>query len=122
MTNDTDLPFLLTVQSMRWQVRMTSTDTAVSPQLDELTVNHAPIQFPTSGKAVTLPIGPPDGLYLLTWGDLTIDADIPGGTGLTVDRRGRRRSPGRRGAAGHAPAARRSRSPASPRSAASSSP
>lgn len=82
--NDTDLPFLLTVQSMRWQVRMTSTDTAVSPKLDELTVHHAPIRFPTSGKAVTLPIGPPDGLYLLTWGDLTIGADIPGGTGMTV--------------------------------------
>ena len=84
VTNDTDLPFLLTVQSMRWQVRMTSTDPAASPKLDELTVNHAPIQFPTSGKAVTLPIGPPDGLYLLSWVDLTIGADIPGGTGMTV--------------------------------------
>ena len=61
ITDDTDLPFLLTVEDMRWQVRMTSTDAAVSPQLDELTVNHAPIQFPASGKAVTLPIGPPDG-------------------------------------------------------------
>ena len=84
ITNDTDLPFLLTVEDMRWEVRMTSTDTSVTPQLDDLTVNHAPIQFPASGKAVTLPIGPPDGLYLLTWGDLTIDADIPGGSGMSV--------------------------------------
>jgi hypothetical protein len=41
-------------------------------------------QFPASGTAVTLPIGPPEGLYLLAWGDLTVDCDIPGGTGVNV--------------------------------------
>ena len=35
-------------------------------------------------KAVTLPIGPPDGKYLLSWGDLTANADVPGGTALNV--------------------------------------
>ena len=85
ITNNTDLPFLLTVQSMRWQLRMTSTGAAVSPRLDDLTVSHAPVQFPTTGKIVTLPIGPPDGLYLLTWGDLTLTCDQPGGTAVTVE-------------------------------------
>ncbi len=84
VTSDTDLPFLLTVEDMRWQVRMTSSDPAASPTLDDLTVNHAPVQFPASGRAVTLPIGPPEGLYLLSWGDLTLDADIPGGAGVSV--------------------------------------
>jgi predicted GH43/DUF377 family glycosyl hydrolase len=84
MTNDTDLPFLLNVQSMRWQVRMSSTDAAASPSLDDLTVNHAPVQFPARGRLVTIPMGPPDGLYLLTWGDLTVDADVPGGTSVTL--------------------------------------
>jgi predicted GH43/DUF377 family glycosyl hydrolase len=75
--NDTDLPFRLTVQSMVWQVRMTSLLPAASPRLDDLTVNHAPISFPDYGRAVTLPIGAPEGKYILGWGDLTLEADVP---------------------------------------------
>ena len=85
MTNETDLPFLLTVQAMRWQVRMRSDDPAASPALDSLDVNHAPVEFPKTGVATTNPIGPPDGLYVLTWGDLVVDADQPGATGVTVE-------------------------------------
>ena len=81
---DTDLPFLLTVKSMRWQVRMTSSTPASSPRLNDLTVNHAPLSFPTSGIATTVPLGPPTGKYLLSWGDLTCNADVPAGAGLTV--------------------------------------
>ena len=85
VTSDTDLPFLLTVQKMRWQVRMTSASASASPTLEQLTVNHAPVQFPATATAVTQPLGPPDGLYLLTWGELTISCDVPGGTGVSVE-------------------------------------
>jgi predicted GH43/DUF377 family glycosyl hydrolase len=81
---DTDLPFLLTVTSMRWQVRMTSTSPSAKPRVDDVTVNHAPVSFPATGEAVTVPIGPPAGNYLLTWGDLTCDADVPVGAGVTL--------------------------------------
>jgi hypothetical protein len=84
VAGDTDLPFQLTVQKMRWQVHMTSADAAASPALEQLTVNHAPVQFPTAATAVTTPLGPPDGLYLLTWGDLSVSCDAPAGSGLTV--------------------------------------
>ena len=47
-------------------------------------MNHAPVQFPTAATAVTIPLGPPDGLYLLTWGDLSLSCDVPAGSGLTV--------------------------------------
>jgi hypothetical protein len=79
-----DLPFLLTVERMRWQVRMTSDSAAATPTLEQLAVNHAPVQFPKSASAVTVPIGPIDGRYLLTWGDLVVSADVPGSAGLTV--------------------------------------
>ena len=46
VARDTDLPFLLTVQRMRWQVRMTSESAAATPTIEQLTVNHAPVQFP----------------------------------------------------------------------------
>jgi hypothetical protein len=85
VANDTDLPFLLTVQKMRWQVSMTSDTVSASPTLEQLTVNHAPVQFPKTATAVTQPLGPPDGLYLLTWGDLTVSCDVPGGTGVSVE-------------------------------------
>ena len=68
VTSNSDLPFLLTVQKMRWQVRMTSSVTSATPTVDQLTVNHAPVQFPMTATAVTTPLGPPDGLYLLTLG------------------------------------------------------
>jgi len=83
-SNDVDLPFLLTVQNIRWQVRMTSADPAATPKLDDLTINRAPVSFPTTGTAVSIPIGPPSGKYLLSWGDLTTKATVPGGTALTV--------------------------------------
>ena len=84
VSNNLDLPFLLTVQRMRWQVRLSSTTASVSPQLDDLTVNHAPVSFPTSGQAVTKPVGPPAGKYLLTWTSLTASADVASGTSLSV--------------------------------------
>jgi predicted GH43/DUF377 family glycosyl hydrolase len=83
--SDSDLPFLLSVEKMRWQVRMTSASAAVTPTLEQLTVNHAPVQFPTSATAVTTTIGPPAGLYVLDWGDLTVSADVPAGSGLSVE-------------------------------------
>jgi len=43
------------------------------------------VQFPTTATAVTQPLGPPDGLYLLTWGDLIVSCDVPAGTGVTVE-------------------------------------
>jgi len=85
VTNDTDLPFLLTVQKMRWQVRMTSDAATATPALQQLTVNHAPVHFVTTATAVTQPLGPPDGLYLLSWGDLVVACDVPGGTGVSVE-------------------------------------
>ena len=85
VTNATDLPFLLTVQKMRWQVRMTSDSASATPALEQLTVNHAPVHFPTTATAVTQPLGPPHGLYVLTWGDLIVSCDVPAGTGVTVE-------------------------------------
>jgi hypothetical protein len=84
VASNTDLPFLLSVQKMRWQVRMTSAAAGDSPTLEQLTVNHAPVEFPPTATAVTTPIGPPDGRYLLTWGELTVSCDVPAGAGLTV--------------------------------------
>lgn len=83
--NGTNLPFLLTVQRMRWQVCMTSSSPSASPAIDELSVTHAPVRFPTSATAVTTTIGPPDGLYVLAWGDLSVSCDIPTGSGLTLE-------------------------------------
>ena len=122
VASDTDLPFLLTVQKMRWQVRMTSESAAATPTLEQLTVNHAPVQFPTSATAVTVPIGPPDGLYLLSWGDLILSTRRARRHRPHRERARRRRRAGRRAAAGdrrgrHDPADRRGR-----RRAASSSP
>jgi len=84
ITSGSDLPLLLSVQNVRWQVRMTSDSPAATPRLDDMTINHADIHFPATGKLVTMPIGPPTGKYLLTWGDLTVNADVPGGAGLWV--------------------------------------
>lgn len=82
--SDTDLPFLLTVEKMRWQVRMTSDSAAATPSLEELSVNHAPVHFPASATAVTGAIGPDAGRYLVSWGDLVLSTDVPAGAGLTV--------------------------------------
>ncbi|HEY6000353.1 MAG TPA: hypothetical protein VI078_13775 [bacterium] len=84
--NDTDLPFLLTVKGMRWQIRAAGDplDAAVTPQLDDLTVDNAPIAFPATATAATLPIAPAPGWYLLDWGALTVTADTSGGSTLSV--------------------------------------
>ena len=78
------LPFLLNVQKLRWQVRMTSADTLATPILNDLSVVSAPVVFPASGQAVTVPVGPPPGRYLLSWGDMTVKAETSGSAGLTV--------------------------------------
>ena len=84
--NGADLPFLLTVKGMRWQVRAAGdpVDVAVTPQLDDLSVDNGAIAFPASATAATLSIGPAPGWYLLTWGDLTVKSDIPTGGALSV--------------------------------------
>ena len=65
---------------------MTSDSAAATPTLEQLTVNHAPVQFPTSATAVTVPIGPP-----------TDVPDYVGRPRRLMRHRGRRR-PHRRGA------------------------
>jgi len=84
VTSDTDLPFPLTVQDMRWQVRMKS-DTTDTPTLEQLSIDHAPVRFPTTATAVTVPVGPPAGRYVVAWGEMTVTADQPGGTGVKVE-------------------------------------
>ena len=99
---DTDLPFLLTVQKMRWQVRMTSESARGHADARAAHAsNHAPVQFPTSATAVTVPIGPIDGKYLLTWGDLILSADVPAGSRPHRERARRRRRAGRRADCSH---------------------
>jgi hypothetical protein len=51
VNNGTDLPLLLSVQNVRWQVRMTSSDPSASPLLADLTIDHADVHFPATGKA-----------------------------------------------------------------------
>ncbi len=84
--NGVDLPFLLTVTGVRWQVRASGdpVDVAVTPQLDDLTLDNAPIAFPATATAATLPIGPAPGWYLTSWGDLTVNSEIPAGGTLSV--------------------------------------
>jgi predicted GH43/DUF377 family glycosyl hydrolase len=84
--NGTNLPFLLTVKGMRWQLRMSGADdAALTPQMDDLAADNAPIAFPATGTAVTIPVGPPPGRYLLSWDGLAVEADLNGGTmSLTV--------------------------------------
>ena len=84
--NGADLPFLLTVKGVRWQVRAAGdpVDVTVTPQLDDLTVDNAPIAFPATATAATLAIGPAPGWYLTGWGQLAVNAEIPSGGTLSV--------------------------------------
>ncbi|HWR97598.1 MAG TPA: hypothetical protein VN317_04180, partial [Candidatus Methanoperedens sp.] len=87
VTSGQDLPFGLEVERMRWQVRMKSTDPAVAPVLSQLEVQHAPVQFAATARALTIPITPSAGNYLLAWKTLTVETDLqaPQGGSLTLE-------------------------------------
>ena len=84
VADGSELGFGADVTKIRWRVAMTATDPAVTPQLDDLTVNHAPDQYPAAGTAVTVPVGPAADRQLVAWGDATINATVPEDASATV--------------------------------------
>ena len=95
VTSAQDLPFGLEVERMRWQVRLKSTDPAATPVLSQLDVQHAPIRFAATAQALTIPLVPAAGWYLLNWGTLTIETDLqdPQGGSLTLEVRDQDNTP-----------------------------
>ncbi len=75
------LNLLLTVQAVRWQARLS--EPSGTPSLDKVEIDHAPVQFFTTGSATTGNVEPPVTLYLTSWGDLTVNTSTfaPAGGG-----------------------------------------
>lgn len=68
-----DLNLLLTVKGIRWQARLSGPSGV--PSLDTVSVDHAPVQFHTSGSATTLHVEPASNLVLTSWGNLNITTE-----------------------------------------------
>lgn len=71
------LNLLLTVKGVRWQARLSGP--AGNPALDTVAIEHAPVQFHTSGSAVTKKVEPASNLVLTAWGNLTVKSETFGG-------------------------------------------
>jgi predicted GH43/DUF377 family glycosyl hydrolase len=64
------LNLLLTVRAIRWQARLSGP--SGTPALDTVQVDHAPVQFDTTGSATTLNVEPASTLNLTGWNDLIV--------------------------------------------------
>jgi hypothetical protein len=75
------LNFLLTVQGVRWQARLSSPGS--SPSLDKVQLTHAPVSFAPSGSATSLPVTAAAGRMVTAWGSLVVNTSLfsPGGSG-----------------------------------------
>jgi predicted GH43/DUF377 family glycosyl hydrolase len=73
------LNLLLTVKAVRWQARLSGPSGV--PALDTVEIDHAPVQFFTSGSATTLNVAPPSTTALTAWGDLSIRTEAFAPTG-----------------------------------------
>ena len=75
------LNFLLTVQGVRWQARLTNPVSA--PNLDKVQLTHAPVSFAASGSATSLPVTAAAGRMVTAWSSLVVNTSMfsPGGSG-----------------------------------------
>jgi predicted GH43/DUF377 family glycosyl hydrolase len=75
------LNFLLTVQGVRWQARLSNP--ASSPSLDKVQLTHAPVSFASSGSAISMPVTASAGRMVTAWGSLVVNTSLfsPGGGG-----------------------------------------
>ena len=75
------LNFLLTVQGVRWQARLSTPGS--SPSLDKVQLTQAPVSFAASGSATSLPVTAAAGRMVTAWGSLVVNTSLfsPGGAG-----------------------------------------
>ncbi len=75
------LNFLLTVQGVRWQARLTNP--ASAPSLDKVQLTHAPVSFAAAGSATSLPLSAAPGRMVTAWGSLVVNTSLfsPAGAG-----------------------------------------
>ncbi|HKD33835.1 MAG TPA: hypothetical protein VKB73_10230 [Gaiellaceae bacterium] len=75
------LNFLLTVQGVRWQARLSNP--ASSPSLDKVQLTQAPVSFAASGSATSQPVTAAAGRMVTSWGSLVVNTSLfsPGGSG-----------------------------------------
>ena len=75
------LNFLLTVQGVRWQARLSTPGS--SPSLDKVELTQAPVNFAASGSATSLPVTAAAGRMVTAWGSLVVNTSLfsPGGSG-----------------------------------------
>jgi predicted GH43/DUF377 family glycosyl hydrolase len=75
------LNFLLTVQGVRWQARLSNP--ASSPSLDKVQVTNAPVNFAPAGSATSLPVSAAPGRMVTAWGSLVVNTSLfsPAGGG-----------------------------------------
>jgi predicted GH43/DUF377 family glycosyl hydrolase len=75
------LNFLLTVQGVRWQARLSTSGS--SPSLDKVQLTHAPVNFAASGSATSLPVTAAAGRMVTAWGSLVVNTSLfsPSGAG-----------------------------------------
>jgi hypothetical protein len=79
---DQTMTLPLQTQKVRWRVRFerTSDVASVTPVLDALRADWAPVHFETTGSALSIPVSPPAGNWIEAWNDLVVNARLPAGT------------------------------------------
>lgn len=81
VNNPETLNFLLNVRGVRWQARLK--DPGTTPELDSVAIDHAPVQFTSSGSATTDAVAPPMTAGLSGWSEAKINSAMfqPNGGG-----------------------------------------